>query len=92
MRGGRTLLVALGLLELVTLAALLVNLVTVHDPVVARILGPVHGAVYLVVALVALLSPGLRWSTRLLGLLPVVGGAAVAWRARRVEPAKGDAG
>ncbi|WP_233551470.1 hypothetical protein [Amnibacterium setariae] len=85
-------LVALGLLELVTLAALLANLVTVHDLVVARILGPVHGAVYLVVALVALLAPGLRWPVRLLGLLPVVGGAAVAWRVRRAEPAEGDAG
>jgi hypothetical protein len=77
----RVLLVAAAA-EVVTLGVLLVNLATVHDPVVARIAGPVHGAVYLVVALVALLSPDLRWGVRLLGLVPVVGGLAAVWRAR----------
>lgn len=77
----RVLLVS-AIAEVVTLALLLVNLATVHDPAVARIAGPVHGAVYLLVALVALLSPDLRWGARLLGLVPVVGGLAAVWRAR----------
>jgi hypothetical protein len=42
----------------------------------------VHGAIYLSVALIALLSPGVRWSTRLLGLVPIVGGVLAAIRAR----------
>ena len=81
MRGRQILLVVLAVAEVLTLAALLVNLATAHDPAVTRIIGPVHGAAYLVVAATALLAPGLRLRTRLLGLLPVVGGVAAAWDA-----------
>ena len=76
-------LLTLAVIEIGTLGVLLVNLATTHDPIVARIVGPVHGAVYLTVALVALLTPGASWGVRLLGLVPVVGGVLATWRAAR---------
>ena len=75
-------LAGLAAAELLTLAALLINLATVHDPLITRILGPVHGVAYLAVALIALLAPGVRWWVRLLGLVPVIGGVLAAWWAR----------
>jgi hypothetical protein len=77
-----TVFVVFAVLEIVSLGVLLINLATRHDPTIARVIGPVHGAIYLSVALIALLSPGLRWSTRLLGLVPIVGGVLAAVRAR----------
>ena len=64
----------LAALEIATLAVLVLNLATIHDAVIARIIGPIHGVIYLTVALIALLSPGLTWTTRLSGVVPVVGG------------------
>ena len=64
----------LSLLELATLSALLVNLFTVHVPTVSQALGPAHGAVYLSLAAVALMARGLLPRTRVMAIIPVVGG------------------
>ncbi|WP_230989869.1 hypothetical protein [Rhodococcus oxybenzonivorans] len=39
-------LAALSALETVSVLALLINLGTVHDATLARVLGPIHGALY----------------------------------------------
>lgn len=71
--------IALGImtiLETGTLAILLINLAAIHDPTTARLIGPVHGAVYLVLVMTMLFAPDLRWQLRVLGLIPVLGGIA----------------
>jgi hypothetical protein len=81
----------LSILELASIAVLLTNLLTVHVDGVASVLGPVHGALYLAVAVTALLGRGLLLRTRLLALIPVAGGVLtivnVRREARRTEPA-----
>jgi hypothetical protein len=64
----------LSVLELLSIAVLLGNLVTVHIDGVASLLGPVHGALYLAVAVTAVLGRDLLRRTRLLALIPVLGG------------------
>lgn len=64
----------LSVLELLSMAVLLINLVTAHVDGVASVLGPVHGALYLAVAVTALLGRDLLLRTRLLALVPVLGG------------------
>jgi hypothetical protein len=73
----------LSLLELVSVVALLTNLVTVHDETVTRLLGPTHGALYLAVAGTALLGRGLRTRTRVGALLPLLSGPLTVWNLRR---------
>ncbi|CAM3036296.1 hypothetical protein SAXI111661_15445 [Saccharomonospora xinjiangensis] len=73
-RGTISTLTALSLLELLSLAVLLTNLATVHADGVTSVMGPVHGAAYLSVAVIALLTRGLRTRTRVLVALPVIGG------------------
>ena len=71
--------------EFATLAALLVNLVTVHWAPVASLLGPIHGCAYLAVI-------GATWqltknrTNRLLALLPGIGGLLVRDRSRASPP------
>lgn len=65
---------ALSVLELGSIAVLFGNLLTVHVPGLASVLGPVHGALYLTVAVTALLGRGLLLRTRLLALVPLLGG------------------
>lgn len=73
----------LSALELVSVLALLTNLATVHDPTLARALGPAHGALYLAVALTALLGQGLTTRTRVYALLPVLSGPLTVRQVRR---------
>ena len=73
----------LSVLELVSVAALLANLATVHVDGVASALGPAHGALYLAVAVTALLGQGLLLRTRLLALVPVLGGVFTLVNVRR---------
>ncbi|MFI2486011.1 hypothetical protein ACH47X_03835 [Promicromonospora kroppenstedtii] len=73
----------LSVLELVSVAALLANLATVHVDGVASALGPAHGALYLAVAVTALLGQGLLLRTRLLALVPVFGGVFTLVNVRR---------
>ena len=76
-------LAVLSALELVSVLALLGNLVTVHDHTVTRILGPVHGALYLAVAVTALLGRGLGAGTRIGALVPVLSGPLTMLNVRR---------
>lgn len=73
----------LSALELISVLALLLNLATVHDATLARVLGPTHGALYLAVALTALLAPGLRTRTRVCAALPVLSGPLTMHQVRR---------
>jgi hypothetical protein len=69
--------------ELISLAVLLANLATLHLDAVTSLGGPVHGCAYLVVVILALRHPGLPAGTRLLGLVPGVGGLLVLGSLRR---------
>jgi hypothetical protein len=73
----------LSALELASIAALFGNLLTIHAPGLASVLGPVHGALYLAVAVTALLGRGLLLRTRLLALVPLLGGAFTLANVRR---------
>jgi hypothetical protein len=64
----------LSALELLSIAVLLVNLLTVHERAVTSAIGPLHGALYLAVAMTALFGRGVLLRTRLLALIPVLGG------------------
>ncbi|AZG47221.1 hypothetical protein [Gordonia insulae] len=78
---------ALSLLELVSVVALLVNVATVHNETLASILGPVHGAFYLTVAVTALLGRGLTIRTRIGAVIPLLSGPLTLVNVRReVEP------
>lgn len=68
-------LAVLAALEIATLAVLLVNVFTAHLRPLTQTMGPTHGAIYLVIVVIMLFAPGFRPTQRLLGLLPVVGGA-----------------
>jgi hypothetical protein len=81
-------LLVLAVLEIGTLGVLVVNLAVVHHEMVARVIGPIHGAVYLVIVLLGLLAPGLRWRVRILAVVPVVGGVLAATDAWRTPTAK----
>ncbi|MBR8744205.1 hypothetical protein [Nocardiopsis sp. MG754419] len=76
-------LAVLSALELVSVLALLVNLLTVHDATLTRVLGPTHGALYLAVAVTALLGRGLGPRTRVGALLPVLSGPLTMLNVRK---------
>jgi len=76
-------LTVLSVLELLSVAVLLANLVTVHDPAVTRILGPVHGALYLAVVAIAVFGRGLSGRTRVGAVLPVLSGPLTIANIRR---------
>jgi len=67
--------------ETVSLAVLVANRATVHQPLVTSTMGPVHGFAYLVTIAIAFLLP-LATGTRLLTLVPGVGGLLALRRAR----------
>ncbi|MDI6102158.1 DUF3817 domain-containing protein [Actinoplanes sp. NEAU-A12] len=66
--------------EFVSLAVLLLNLATAHVPAITSLGGPVHGCAYLFVVILTLRRPGLGAGTRLLGLVPGIGGLLVLHR------------
>jgi hypothetical protein len=68
--------------ETVSLVVLLANLATAHVPVVTSATGPVHGFAYLATIATAFLLP-LGTRTRLLTLVPGIGGLLALSRARR---------
>jgi hypothetical protein len=76
-------LTVLSVLELASLAVLLVNLFGAHLRPVTQIMGPVHGAFYLAVAIIVVFAPGFRPLDRVLGCIPVVGGTIAVVRALR---------
>ena len=69
------------LVEFVSLGLLLVNLATVHWAAVASLLGPTHGCAYLFV-IGATIRESRASSTRLLAIVPGVGGLLVIRRLR----------
>jgi hypothetical protein len=73
----------LSVLELVSVLALLLNLVTVHDDTVTSLLGPTHGALYLAVATTALFGRGLAVPTRVWALVPLLSGPMTIVNVRR---------
>ena len=73
----------LSLLEVVSVLVLLANLLTVHDETLTASLGPVHGALYLAVAVTGLLGPGLSARTRIGAVLPVASGPLTLVNVRR---------
>jgi hypothetical protein len=77
----------LSTLELVSVVVLLGNLATVHDEAVAAALGPLHGALYLAVAVTALLGRGLTTRTRVFALIPLLSGP-LTMRQVRTEQAR----
>lgn len=72
----------LSLCELVSVVVLLANFATVHHPAVASTLGPVHGALYLSVAVTALLGQDLTVRTRVYAVLPLLSGPLTLFRIR----------
>lgn len=79
----RKLLTLLALVEPMTLAVLLLNVLVLHIPVVAHVLGPIHGTCYVGVIVVAMLLEGQPVRARLLSLVPGVGGLLTDRFARR---------
>ena len=75
-------------LEALSLAVLLINLATAHLPAVTSTTGPVHGFAYLATIAVAFLLP-LSTGTRLLTLVPGVGGLLALRRAAQSPPGGG---
>jgi hypothetical protein len=67
------------LVELVSLALLLINLATVHRPAVAALLGPIHGCAYLFV-IGATIRESRATPTRLRAIVPGIGGLLVLQR------------
>ena len=68
------LLAVLAVLELATLAVLLINLFTIHARPITQAMGPLHGAVYLVIVVIMIFAPGFRMLDRVLGCIPIIGG------------------
>ena len=64
----------LSVLELVSIAVLFANLISLHLRPVTVAIGPIHGALYLAVIVTALLGRDLRLRTRLWALVPLLGG------------------
>lgn len=78
-------------IELGSLLVLLVNLATVHVPVVATILGPLHGCAYIAAIVGTAVRAGLLSPPTLLSLIPGVGGTLAVTVLRRRAQADGDA-
>ena len=70
--------------ELLTLVVLLVNLGTLHVPVVATLLGPLHGCAYLAAIVGTAVRTGLSRPTLLCALPGVGASLAVVLLHRRV--------
>jgi hypothetical protein len=78
-------------IEFGTLLVLLANLATVHVPVVATILGPMHGCAYIAAIIGTAMCARPMSGPTLLSLIPGVGGSlAVAILRRRAQPSGDD--
>jgi formate/nitrite transporter FocA (FNT family) len=73
----------LSILECVSVVGLLANMATVHDTTVAATVGPVHGALYLGVVMIALFGRGLATRTRVYAVLPLLSGPLTLVQVRR---------
>ncbi|WP_093620928.1 DUF3817 domain-containing protein [Actinoplanes philippinensis] len=66
--------------ELVSLSTLLINMLTVHVDAITSTCGPVHGCAYLIVVILTLNLRMQPMRTRLLALIPGIGGVLVLRR------------
>ncbi|WP_409185853.1 hypothetical protein F9C11_17060 [Amycolatopsis sp. VS8301801F10] len=87
----RRILEIIGAVELVTLVLMLGNVVTVHQPTVSGVLGPIHGLAYMGTVIGAVLVMEGRHRVWLLALIPGIGGllSARAASPRRTPSAGG---
>lgn len=65
------------LVELVTLAVLLVNMATVHLKPVTSLVGPTHGCAYLVIVVATWRNDRAALAAKIMALLPGIGGYLV---------------
>jgi hypothetical protein len=72
--------------ECVSLVALLVNLATVHLPVITSLGGPTHGLAYLVVVVVTLRDPAASRAAKAQAFVPGIGGLLVLRAAAPARP------
>lgn len=79
-------LAASSILELASVLVLLLNVSAVHLHAVTATVGPIHGALYLVVGVTALFARRLRLRTRLGALIPVIGAVLTLINVRAEEP------
>lgn len=79
----RRILTALAVVELASLAVLLINLGTVHIPEVATVLGPIHGCAYLRAIVLAGMQSGWWSGPVALSLIPGIGGSLAVTALRR---------
>lgn len=63
--------------ETLSLVVLLLNLVTVHWPTVATLLGPMHGCAFIAVIVLVFQLPEAGRGVKATALLPVIGGPLV---------------
>ncbi|MGC4940811.1 DUF3817 domain-containing protein [Kribbella sp. DT2] len=70
--------------EVVSLVILFTNLFTVHWPAVSSLIGPTHGCCYLLVVILTARSAGATTNTKLLALVPAIGGLLVLRRLNTV--------
>lgn len=85
------LLAAIAAVELGSLLVLVINLATVHVPVVATILGPLHGCAYVAMIVGSAVHAGPRSLPTLLSIIPAAGGAlSIAALRRRASAPEAD--
>jgi hypothetical protein len=73
-----------GVLEAVSLLALVSNLAFIHQQPFAAALGPIHGIIYVIVVVLSFLTP-LPIRNRLFGLIPGIGGLLVVRAVRGAQ-------
>jgi hypothetical protein len=66
--------------EVVSLVVLFANLLTVHWPAVSSLIGPIHGCCYLLVVILTARESRASRATKLIALVPAVGGLIVLRR------------
>lgn len=64
----------LGVAEMATLALMLINIATVHEPAISSVLGPSHGLAYTGTVIAAILTAAGRHRVWALSLVPGIGG------------------
>ncbi|MCT2585292.1 hypothetical protein [Actinophytocola gossypii] len=67
-----------GTVELATLVVLLLNLVTVHEPAVSGVVGPLHGLAYTATVIASVLLMNGHHRVWLLAIVPGIGGLLAA--------------
>lgn len=77
----------LGIAEMATLALMLLNILTVHEPAISSVLGPAHGLAYTGTVIAGILAAAGRHRIWALSLIPGVGGW-LAYRSAEAPAAK----